>query len=329
VKVLVTGGAGYIGSHAVRALDARGHESVVFDNLSKGHRQAVPRGAPLVEGDLLDRGSLAAALDRTPVDAVMHFAAHCYVGESVADPRKYFRDNLVGAIHLFEEMLDRKIRFTIFSSTCATYGDPVTMPMGEDHPQSPVNPYGETKLEIEKMLRWYDAAYGLRSTSLRYFNAAGAEPSSAIGEKHDPETHLVPLLLDAAFESGHSVTIFGDDYPTSDGTCIRDYVHVTDLADAHVLALERMVRLDRSDAFNLGTGMGYSVLEVVEAARRITGRAITTVIGPRRGGDSPELVARADRAREELGWAPRCSSLDTIVRTAWEWRQVRDQVFPD
>lgn len=326
MKILVTGGAGYVGSHTVRLMEQRGYEPIVFDNLSKGHRQAVTPER-LVVGDLLDRESLRRAFESGPFDAVMHFAAHCSVGESVADPRRYYRDNLIGAIHLFEEMLDRNVRFAIFSSTCATYGDPLVVPMSEDHPQDPVNPYGETKLEIEKMLRAYDGAYGLRSTCLRYFNAAGADPSGAIGEKHDPETHLIPLILEAALDPSRRVTVFGRDYPTPDGTCIRDYVHVTDLADAHLRALERMVALDRSDAINLGTGKGHSVLEVLEIARRTTGRAIRTEDGPRRAGDPPELVARAERARTELGWTPQFSSIQTIVETAWEWRKVRDRVF--
>ena len=328
MRVLVTGGAGYVGSHAVRVMEARGYDPIVFDDLSKGHREAVPAGR-LVIGSLLDRRSVAAVFDSGSVEAVMHFASHCLVGESVVDPRKYFRDNLIGAINLVEEMLDRKVKYLVFSSTCATYGLPVNSTMGEEHPQAPINAYGETKLEIEKMLRTYDAAYGLRSTALRYFNAAGADPSGGLGEKHVPETHLIPLLLDAAYVPGQTVTILGDDYPTPDGTCIRDYIHVTDLADAHVRALERMVRLDRSDAINLGTGRGYSVSDVVAAARRTTGREIATVIGPRRPGDPPALVARADRARMDLIWEPRYSSIETIIETAWEWRKVRDRVFKD
>lgn len=327
MKILVTGGAGYVGSHTVRLMQQRGDEPVVFDNLSKGHRGAVAADR-LVEGDLLDRSSLCRAFDSGPFDAVMHFAAHYDVGESVVDPRKYFRDNLIGALHLFEEMLDRKIRFVILSSTCATYGNPLFVPMGEEHPQNPVNPYGETKLEIEKMLRAYDRAYGLRSTSLRYFNAAGADPSGALGEKHAPETHLIPIVLDAAFDPSRTVTIYGRDYPTPDGTCIRDYVHVTDLADAHLRALDHMVRTRSSAAFNLGTGKGHSVLEVLETARSVTGREVRVVDGPRREGDPAELVARADRARIDLGWEPKYSSLRTIVETAWEWRKVRDRVFP-
>ena len=328
MRVLVTGGAGYIGSHAVRALEARGHETVVFDDLSQGNRRAVPPGR-LIVGSLLDAASLAAALQARPVDAVMHFAAHWDVGESVREPRKYFRENLGGAIILFEEMLDRRIRYAVFSSTAAVYGEPVSTPMQEDHPTAPVNPYGETKLTIETMLRAYDSAYGLRSACLRYFNAAGADPAGGIGEKHDPETHLIPLILDAAFDGSCGVTVFGDDYPTPDGTCIRDYVHVADLARAHVLALERMVRLDRSDVFNLGTGAGHSVTEVLQAARHVTGRKIPVRVGPRRPGDPAALVAGAGLARRDLEWEPAHSSIEEIVRTAWEWRKVRDTVFTD
>jgi UDP-glucose-4-epimerase GalE len=327
VRVLITGGAGYIGSHTLRALRARGDDVVVFDDLSKGHRQAVPEEI-LETGSLLDRAAVKRLFDRTPFDAVMHFASHCLVGESVAEPRKYFRDNLVGAVTLLEEMLDHGVGRFVFSSSCATYGDPIAVPIDEDHPQSPVNPYGETKLAIERMLRAYGAAYGLRSISLRYFNAAGADPSAEIGEKHDPESHLVPLVLDAVYDPAKSITIHGEDYPTPDGTCIRDYVHVVDLADAHARALDRLESVSSAEAFNLGTGQGHSVREVIEAAERLTGRKVRTQVGPRRAGDPPALVARAERARVALGWEPRHSSLETILRTAWAWRQRRDTVFP-
>jgi UDP-arabinose 4-epimerase len=327
MKILVTGGAGYVGSHAVRVLDAKGFEIVVLDDLSKGHREAVPP-ALLEEGSLLDRGRLEDVFRRHRPDAVMHFASHCAAGESVEDPRKYFRDNLTGAIQLFEAVLDHGVRRVVFSSTCAVYGAPVRVPMDEDHPQAPVNPYGETKLAIEKMLRAYDAAYGLRSACLRYFNAAGADPAGGIGEKHDPEGHLIPRILDVAHAGTGTVTVNGTDYPTPDGTCVRDYVHVTDLGEAHALALAWMERADRSGAFNLGTGKGHSVTEVIDIVRRITGQPIAIATGPRREGDPPVLVACADRARGELGWEPRYSSLETIVGTAWTWRRVRDTVFP-
>jgi UDP-glucose-4-epimerase GalE len=326
MKTLVTGGAGYVGSHAVRVLLEGGHDVVVLDDLSTGHREAVPEGL-LEEGSLLDRGRVDAVFDRRRPEAVLHFASHCAVGESVADPRKYYRDNLTGAIHLFEAALDRAVRFVVFSSTCAVYGDPVRVPMDEDHPRAPVSPYGETKLAIERMLQAYDAAYGLRSACLRYFNAAGADPAGGIGEKHDPEGHLIPRLLDVAHEVQGAVTVNGTDYPTPDGTCVRDYVHVTDLARAHALALAWMEREDRSGVFNLGTGTGRSVAEVVETVRRISGRPVATKPGARRPGDPPVLVARAERARRELGWEPSLSSLETIVETAWAWRQVRDAAF--
>lgn len=326
MKILVTGGAGYVGSHAVRVLVARGFDVVVLDDLSKGHTEAVPPGL-LETGSLLDRTRVEEVFDRHRPEAVMHFASHCAVGESVEDPRKYFRDNLTGAIQLFEAVLDHGVRRVVFSSTCAIYGDPVTVPMDEDHPQAPVNPYGETKLAIEKMLRAYDAAYGLRSACLRYFNAAGADPAGGIGEKHDPEGHLIPRILDVAYAGTGAVTVNGTDHPTPDGTCIRDYVHVTDLGHAHALALAWMAREDRSGAFNLGTGTGRSVAEVVDVVRRVTGKPIATIEGPRREGDPPALVARSDRARRELGWEPRHSSIETIVETAWAWRRVRDAVF--
>ena len=328
MKILVTGGAGYVGSHAVRVLAARGFDIVVVDDLSKGHREALPPGT-LEQGSLLDRARVDEVFSRHRPDAVMHFASHCAVTESVVDPRKYFRDNLKGAIQLFEAVLDHGVRRVVFSSTCAVYGDPVCVPMDEDHPLSPVNPYGETKLAIEKMLRAYDAAYGLRSVSLRYFNAAGADPAGGIGEKHDPEGHLIPRILDVAHAGTGAVTVNGADYPTPDRTCVRDYVHVTDLGEAHALALGWMERTGRSGVFNLGTGKGHSVAEVIDTVRRITERPIAVRTGPRREGDPPVLVAHADRARRELGWEPRHSSLERIVETAWAWRRVRDNVFRD
>jgi len=326
MKILVTGGAGYVGSHAVRVLAARGYEIVVLDDLSTGHRAAVPAGM-LEEGSLLDRARLADVFARHRPEAVMHFASHCAVGESVENPRKYFRDNLTGAIQLFEAVLDHGVGRVVFSSSCAVYGDPVRVPMDEDHPLAPVSPYGETKLAIEKMLRAYDAAYGLRSVCLRYFNAAGADPGGGIGEKHDPEGHLIPRILDVAHAGAGAVTVNGTDHPTPDGTCVRDYVHATDLGEAHALALGWMARADRSGAFNLGTGKGYSVAEILEVARRITGKPIAGAPGPRRAGDPPVLVARADRARADLGWEPRLSSIETIVETAWTWRRAQGAVI--
>ena len=316
--VLVTGGAGYIGSHACKALAGAGFQPVVFDNLSRGHREAV-RWGPLVEGDLADRQRLCAALIEHKVEAVMHFAAYAYVGESVTDPALYYRNNLGGTLSLLEAMREAGIGEIVFSSTCATYGIPDGVPIREDAPQRPVNPYGETKLAIERALHWYAAAYGLRSVSLRYFNAAGADPEGEIGEHHEPETHLVPLVLQAALGHGPHIEIYGTDYPTPDGTAIRDYVHVRDLAIAHMRALERLRGGGGSAAVNLGTGQGHSVLEVIAAAALASGRKVPARAAPRRPGDPPALVADPSLAGEILGWHPQHSDLDTIIRTSLAW----------
>jgi len=316
--VLVTGGAGYIGSHACKALAGAGFQPVVFDNLSRGHREAV-RWGPLVEGDLADRQRLCAALIEHKVEAVMHFAAYAYVGESVADPALYYRNNLGGTLSLLEAMREAGVGEIVFSSTCATYGIPDGVPIREDAPQRPVNPYGETKLAIERALHWYAAAYGLRSVSLRYFNAAGADPEGEIGEHHEPETHLVPLVLQAALGHGPHIEIYGTDYPTHDGTAIRDYVHVCDLAIAHLRALERLRGGGGSAAVNLGTGQGHSVREVIAAAELASGRKVLARAAPRRPGDPPALVADPSLAGEILGWHPQHSDLDTIIRTSLAW----------
>jgi len=316
--VLVTGGAGYIGSHACKALAGAGFQPVVFDNLSRGHREAV-RWGPLVEGDLADRQRLCAALIEHKVEAVMHFAAYAYVGESVTDPALYYRNNLGGTLSLLEAMREAGIGEIVFSSTCATYGIPDGVPIREDAPQRPVNPYGETKLAIERALHWYAAAYGLRSVSLRYFNAAGADPEGEIGEHHEPETHLVPLVLQAALGHGPHIEIYGTDYPTPDGTAIRDYVHVCDLAIAHLRALERLRGGGGSAAVNLGTGQGHSVREVIAAAELASGRKVPARAAPRRPGDPPALVADPSLAGEILGWHPQHSDLDTIIRTSLAW----------
>jgi len=316
--VLVTGGAGYIGSHACKALAGAGFQPVVFDNLSRGHREAV-RWGPLVEGDLADRQRLCAALIEHKVEAVMHFAAYAYVGESVTDPALYYRNNLGGTLSLLEAMREAGIGEIVFSSTCATYGIPDGVPIREDAPQRPVNPYGETKLAIERALHWYAAAYGLRSVSLRYFNAAGADPEGEIGEHHEPETHLVPLVLQAALGQRPHIDIFGTDYPTPDGTAIRDYVHVCDLAIAHLRALERLRGGGGSAAVNLGTGQGHSVREVIAAAELASGRKVPARAAPRRPGDPPALVADPSLAGEILGWHPQHSDLDTIIRTSLAW----------
>jgi UDP-glucose-4-epimerase GalE len=320
--VLVTGGAGYIGSHACKALAQAGYRPVVFDNLSRGHRTAV-RWGPLVEGDLADRDKLAAALARDRVSVVMHFAAYAYVGESVTDPALYYANNLGGTLSLLEAMRETGVNKIVFSSTCATYGTPAEMPIRETTPQLPVNPYGETKLAIERALHWYGEAYGVRWVSLRYFNAAGADPDGEIGEWHEPETHLVPLVLQAALAERRQVDIYGTDYPTPDGTAIRDYIHVQDLAEAHLRALEHLGAGRNSVALNLGTGRGHSVREVIRAAEALSGKRVPCRDTSRRPGDPPVLVADPSLAAELIGWRARLSDLDTIVRTALTWHQGR------
>ena len=320
--VLVTGGAGYIGSHACKALAAAGYRPVVFDNLSRGHREAV-RWGPLVEGELADGALLSAAIDRYRVAAVMHFAAYAYVGESVADPALYYRNNLNGTLSLLDAMRETGVDKIVFSSTCATYGIPAGVPISETAPQLPVNPYGETKLAIERALHWYGEAYGMRSVSLRYFNAAGADPEGEIGERHDPETHLVPLVLQAALGRRPHVEIYGTDYPTPDGTAIRDYIHVRDLATAHLRALEHLYAGRAGAALNLGTGTGRSVREVIAAAEAVSGRPVPWCPAPRRPGDPPALVADPSRAAELLGWRAELSDLETIMRTALAWHRGR------
>jgi UDP-arabinose 4-epimerase len=315
--ILVTGGAGYVGSHACKALAGAGWQPVVYDNLLRGHREAV-RWGPLVEGDLHDRARLVAAMREHRVAAVMHFAAFAYVGESVSEPEIYYRNNVVGTLALLAAMREAEISAMVFSSTCAVYGNPPEMPIRETTPTSPVNPYGETKRAIERALHWYDA-YGLRSVALRYFNAAGADPDGEIGEEHDPETHLIPLAIRAALGHAGPLHIFGTDYPTRDGTAVRDYIHVADLAAAHVAALDYLKGGGDTAIVNLGTGSGHSVREVIAAVERIGGRAVPRFEAPRRPGDPPELVADAALAAEKLGWRARCSDLDTIVRTATAW----------
>jgi len=318
----VSGGAGYIGAHACKALAAAGHQPVTYDNLVHGHREQV-RWGPFEQGDTRDRARLDAVLAAHRPAAAMHFAAFAYVGESVADPAKYWANNVHGSLVLLEALRDHGVERLVFSSTCATYGEPSQVPIPDDHPQWPVNPYGWSKLAVERMLADFHRAHGLRSVALRYFNAAGADPAAETGEDHDPETHLIPLLLDVAAGRREALTLFGDDYPTADGTCIRDYVHVSDLADAHVQALAWLQANDTAAAFNLGNGQGFSVREVIDCARRVTGCPIAVRPGPRRPGDPPALVGDAARARAELGWTPRLADLDTIVATAWRWHQAR------
>jgi UDP-glucose 4-epimerase len=315
MNVLVTGGAGYIGSVIVEQLLQQGHTAVVYDNLSKGHRAAVHPAAQFIAGDLAERDKLVSTLDQHKIEAVIHMAAASLVGESVKDPHAYYRNNIVNGLTLLEAMLQTGIKKLVFSSTAAVYGEPEIVPIKEDAVTKPTNPYGETKLAFERALRWYDDAYGLRFASLRYFNAAGA--TERCGEAHDPETHLIPLVLRVAAGKAEQVKIFGEDYPTPDGTCVRDYIHVLDLADAHLLALQALER--GSCIYNLGYGSGYSVAEVVEMARQVTGIWISTEAAPRRAGDPAVLIASADKIMLELGWQPRHSELDRILESAWRW----------
>jgi UDP-glucose 4-epimerase len=324
-KVLVTGGAGYIGSHAVLALQQSGYEVVILDNLVYGHQDLVDRvlKTELVVGDTNDRSLLDQLFQQHDFAAVMHFSAYAYVGESVQAPDKYYRNNVVGTLTLLEAMRDAGIKQFVFSSTCATYGNPKKIPLTEDHPQNPINPYGATKLMVERILKDFDVAYGLRSVCFRYFNAAGADPEGRLGEDHNPETHLIPLVLMAAMGKRESVSIFGLDYPTPDGTCIRDYIHVTDLATAHVLGLEYLLKGGNSDVFNLGNGNGFSVKQVIDTAKQVTGKDIPVVESDRRPGDPPVLVGSSAKAINTLGWQPQYADLEQILAHAWQWHQFR------
>jgi UDP-glucose-4-epimerase GalE len=323
MHVLVTGGAGYIGSHAAKALAKAGYVPVTYDNLIYGHREAV-RWGPFVEADLADKRRLLETMRKYEIRAVMHFAAFAYVGESMTKPQLYFHNNVGSTLTLLDAMLEADVRRIVFSSTCATYGIPEKVPMDEATPQRPINPYGETKLMMERALYWYGAAYGIRSASLRYFNAAGADPDGETGEAHDPETHLIPLILDAVLGRRPDVQVFGTDYETRDGTAIRDYIHVTDLADAHVKAIQYLEQGGETTAINLGTGEGHTVKEVIEAVERVTGRKVPRREVGRRAGDPPSLVADAGRAGAVLSWRPRMSDLDSIVGTAWNWHRRRN-----
>jgi UDP-glucose 4-epimerase len=318
MAVLVTGGAGYIGSVTIEILQREGEPVVVLDDLQRGHRRAVDSSVPFYQGRVGDRDLVSRLLREHRVDACVHFAALAYVGESVEDPRRYLEDNVAQGLALLGALLDAGVRQFVFSSSCATYGEPETVPIAEEHPQRPSNPYGLSKLMLEGALQSYDAAYGLRFVSLRYFNAAGATEKH--GEHHDPETHLIPLLLEVALGKRTHVPVYGHDFPTPDGTPIRDYVHVADLATAHVQALKYLRQGSASEFFNLGSGQGHSVLEVLETARRVTGHAIESRLEGRRPGDPARLVARSDKAQKLLGWRPRYADLDLIIRTAWKWR---------
>jgi UDP-glucose-4-epimerase GalE len=318
MSILIVGGAGYIGSHTAKLVAASGQRPVVFDNLVYGHREAVKWG-PFVEGDLADPEAIRRTLSEHAVEAVIHFAAYAYVGESMSDPGKYFRNNVAGTINLLDAMVAVGVRDLVFSSTCATYGEPREVPISESHPQNPVNAYGETKLAVERMLRWYGQAHGLRYAALRYFNAAGADPDGDVGEDHSPETHLIPLAIAAAHGRGEPLSIFGTDYPTPDGTAVRDYIHVLDLGEAHLLALALLGKGTTSLHLNLGTGRGSSVREVITSVEKATGRKVPAREVGRRAGDPPALVADARQANERLGWKPRYPDLDTIVAHAVRW----------
>lgn len=315
MKIFVTGGAGYIGSICVEQMLDRGHEVAVLDNLSEGHRAAVDPRATFFQADLADREAVSRAIGGYAPEAVMHFAANALVGESMTNPSKYFRNNVANGLNLLDAMVENGVRRFVFSSTCATFGVPAKMPIDESLPQRPINPYGESKLMFERILRWYDEIHGLRFTALRYFNAAGA--SETFGEDHRIETHLIPNVLKVALGQKEAVEVFGTDYETPDGTCVRDYIHILDLADAHIRALDRT----ESGFFNLGTGGGTSVREVIDCCRRVTGRAIPVVERPRRPGDPPRLIAGSDKIRRELGWQPRYQDIEAIVRSAWAWHE--------
>lgn len=326
MRILVTGGAGYIGSVVTEELLKDGHHVVVYDNLSKGHRRAVIDGAHFVAGDLHDDALLRTTLSEQQIDAVVHMAAFSLVGESCVKPEKYYNNNVVGSLTLLDAMVETGVKKIVFSSTAATYGEPESQPINETAPTAPTNPYGETKLTFEKALNWYDSAHGVRYASLRYFNAAGA--SENCGEDHDPESHLIPIALQVAAGKREKVEIFGDDYPTPDGTCIRDYIHVIDLARAHILALESLDKGSR--VFNLGCGgAGYSVREVIEAVREVTGKEVATSIGARRAGDPAVLIASSEKIKSELGWQPQYQDLKLIVESAWKWMQAHPDGYSD
>jgi UDP-glucose 4-epimerase len=327
--ILVSGGAGYIGSNCVKELLSRGYEIIILDNLVYGHRDLVDEvlKVKLIVGELQDRALLDSVFANHSIAAVIHFAAYAYVGESVSDPAKYYRNNVLGTLTLLEAMLAANVNKIVFSSTCATYGIPESIPITEEEKQNPINPYGRSKLMVENILQDFDVAYQLKSVIFRYFNAAGADPDGQLGEDHNPETHLIPLVLDAALGRRDSISIYGADYPTADGTCIRDYIHVSDLADAHVLGLEYLLNGGNSNIFNLGNGNGYSVLEVIETARAVTAKAIKSIVCQRRAGDPPSLVGSSAKARKVLNWQPRYYDLRTIIEHAWVWHQHRHGNF--
>lgn len=329
MKILVCGGAGYIGSHTVYELIEQGHEVVVADNLCKGHKKAVHKAAKLYIGDLRDAEFLDKVFAENKIDAVIDFAAFSLVGESCSEPLKYFDNNVYGTVRLLEAMVRAGVKKIVFSSTAATYGEPENIPILESDRTLPTNPYGESKLTVEKILKWSDAAYGIKYVALRYFNAAGAHISGEIGEDHSPETHLIPIILQVALGQRAQIAMFGDDYPTPDGTCVRDYIHVTDLADAHIKAIEKLFRDETSAVYNLGNGTGFSVKEVVEETRRVTGKEIKAVVEGRRAGDPSTLIATSEKAMRELNWKPRFNTLPQIIETAWNWHKNHPNGYED
>ncbi|OPZ93806.1 MAG: UDP-glucose 4-epimerase [Firmicutes bacterium ADurb.Bin419] len=328
MAVLVTGGAGYIGSHTVAELLERNEEVIIVDNLEKGHKSAV-LGGKLIVGDLRDKEFIKNVFLQNDIEAVIHFAAYIEVGESVTDPLKYYNNNVAVTLNLLTAMKEAGVKKVVFSSTAATYGEPENIPILETDRTFPTNPYGETKLSVEKALKWSDGAYGIKHVILRYFNACGAHASGNIGEDHSPESHLIPLIIQAAMGKRDSIKLFGNDYNTPDGTCVRDYIHVSDLAQAHYLALQKLRKGDRSDIYNLGNGKGFSVKEVVEVVRKVTGRNITAVDAPRRPGDPAILVASSEKIKKELNWQPKMNDLETIVSTAWEWHSKHPDGYND
>lgn len=328
MAILVTGGAGYVGSHAVAALLAKGEQVVVLDNLMQGHRDAVI-GGELVVGDLRDEAVLDHVFTTYSIEAVIHFAANSLVGESMTNPGKYYHNNVYGMLCLLEKMKQYDVKKIVFSSTAACYGEPEVVPILEDAPTIPTNPYGQTKLAMEQMMKWYDSAYGMKWISLRYFNVAGAIDDAQIGEDHSPETHLIPIILQVALNKRPHISVFGNDFPTADGTCIRDYIHVCDLADAHLLALDKLRDGADSNVYNLGNGSGFSVLEVIEVARQVTGHPIPAVIEGRRAGDPAVLIASSEKAQHELGWQPARDTLTRIIEDAWRWHTSHPNGYDD
>ncbi|MGL4308772.1 UDP-glucose 4-epimerase GalE [Cetobacterium sp. SF1] len=329
MAILVCGGAGYIGSHAVKALLEAKEEVIVLDNLQTGHKESVSKNVKLEIGDLRDKVFLDRVFKENKIEGVIHFAADSLVGESMTNPGKYFENNMVGSLNLLNAMKENNVKRIVFSSTAATYGEPENVPLLETDKTLPTNPYGESKLMVEKMLKWYDYAYGIKYTALRYFNVAGAYPTGEIGEDHKTETHLIPIILQVALGKREKIAIYGDDYPTEDGTCIRDYVHVMDLVDAHILAMNRLRAGEESRIYNLGNGEGFSVKEVIDVAREVTGHPIPAEVSPRRAGDPAKLVASSKKAMEELKWVPKYDSLHKIIDTAWKWHKNNPNGFKD